>query len=254
MISAGVQACSQFRPHAQCFPRQHDLTTRALYLQQSGCVATWLICMLQNEMSATRAQELLDDAADAGVEDCQTLRRNRATTTNKKKNCARDLRARLLRGCRWPRTHEAQIRTWNPRRSQEVVTIVHMLLPHEVAHVLHNHLNAASMPLLVSTRSRANVKRGPRGICGGRWCSVQLGSLGVLGSICPEPSWAHCRSEAFAPASDWTVEQKRFHEYVRRCLGCRHMVVSMSGGWTTSVASTRRGTQGQTLGVQRGTR
>ena len=100
-----------------------------------------------NEMSATRAQELVDDAADAGVEDCQTLRRrNRATTTNKKKNCARDLGARLLRGCRWTRTHEAQIRTWNPRRSQEVVTIVHVLLPHEVAHVLHNHLNAASMP------------------------------------------------------------------------------------------------------------
>ena len=99
------------------------------------------------------------------------------------------------------------------------------------------------------TESRER-KAGPTGDLWGRWCSVQLGSLGVLGSICPEPSWAHCRSQAFAPASDCTVEQKRFHEYVRRCLGCRHMVVSMSGGWTTSVASTRPGTQGQTLGVQ----
>ena len=98
------------------------------------------------ELSATRAQELIDDAADAGVEDCQSLRRrSRATTTSNKKNCARDLLARLLRGCRWPRTYEAQIRTWNPRRSQEVVTIVHMFLLHEVAHVLHNHLNADSL-------------------------------------------------------------------------------------------------------------
>ena len=48
-------------------------------------------------------------------------------------------------GCRWPRTYDAQIRAWNPRRSQEVMTTVHILLPHEVAHVLHNHLNADSV-------------------------------------------------------------------------------------------------------------
>ena len=68
---------------------------------------------------------------------------------------------------------------------------MHVLLPHEVVHVLHNHLNAESLwdrsglhEHTESCEREAGCSLLPMGKWG-RWCSVQLGSLGVLGSICP---------------------------------------------------------------------
>ena len=110
-ISAEVQAGSQFRPRTM-FSKTARPCDASAVPPAKRLRRNLVDLYASNELSATRAQELIDDAADAGVEDCQSLRRrNRATTTSKKKNCARDLRARLLRGCRWPRTYEAQIRT-----------------------------------------------------------------------------------------------------------------------------------------------
>ena len=43
-----------------------------------------------NELSATRAQELMDDAADVGVEDCQTLRRRNKATNDEQQEELRE--------------------------------------------------------------------------------------------------------------------------------------------------------------------
>ena len=131
---------------------------------------------------------------------------------------------------------------------------MHMLLPHEVAHVLHNHLNVESLwdrsSLVALTREHAeSCERKAR-------CSSLPMGLWGDGAPC---NWDRPESlEVFAlnlpgPTGDLkrlrlpltgVSSKKRIHAYVRRCVGCRRVVVSMSGRWTISVAPTRRGTSG----------
>ena len=151
-----------------------------------------------------------------------------------------------------PRTYDAQIRAWNPRRSQEVMTTVQMLLLHEVAHVLHNHLKADSVldrsgvdaltrEHTESCERNARCSLLPMGLWsdGAPFNCDRSESLEIFALNLPGPTgdFKRLRLPLTGP-----VEQKRIHEYVRRCLGCRRVVVSTSGRWTISVASRRRST------------
>ena len=76
--------------HTPCFPRPHDLTTRALYLQQSGCVATWLICMLQTSCRQPERKSSWMMQLTWNVEDCQTLRRRNKATNDEQQEELRE--------------------------------------------------------------------------------------------------------------------------------------------------------------------
>ena len=54
------------------------------------------------------------------------------------KNSARDLRRNFLKACKWPSTYLAKVRTWCPKTASEVVSWIHILLPHEMLAALLN--------------------------------------------------------------------------------------------------------------------
>ena len=86
---------------------------------------------LSNDISASRAQELYEDAVAAGTAHVNDLARV-GQGGRLFKNLARDLKAKLLKGSRWPKPYMAKVRMWDPKRSEEVLSDMAFLLPHEI--------------------------------------------------------------------------------------------------------------------------
>ena len=95
-----------------------------------------------NTVSAARTQELLNDAADAGVRPCRRLRRKQRGC---EKNVARDLKRKLLKNCAWPSLYIAGVRVWDTKMSCEVRRQMSFLLPHEVLSALARHGDSEHM-------------------------------------------------------------------------------------------------------------
>ena len=89
---------------------------------------------LANEVSGTRAQSLLADAAasgSAGVSDLQNL--------GGRKHAHRNLLRRLAKGSRWPSLYEAEVRAWNAKATRVERVVLAFLLPHEILGHLRKH-------------------------------------------------------------------------------------------------------------------
>ena len=85
-----------------------------------------------NAISAERAQEMIDDAAECGVSSCRPLRRRRPHI---KSNVARNLVKRLKKNNLWPDEYRAQIRLLD-KTGNETWQTVAFLLPHELLECL----------------------------------------------------------------------------------------------------------------------
>ena len=99
-----------------------------------------------NAVSASQAAELLEDAAEGGVQDCRPFKRKRLAERNRSKNASRDLRAKLLRDSLWPRTYTTKARVHNTKTDKEEIQSVVMWLPHELVVALerqHRQLGSA---------------------------------------------------------------------------------------------------------------
>lgn len=81
-----------------------------------------------NIVSGIRAQELLDDAADAGDAYSGQIRSRGGGVRNE----ARDLTRRLLKFSQWPGSYKASCRVWNTKFHREEWVDLSFLLPHEV--------------------------------------------------------------------------------------------------------------------------
>lgn len=98
---------------------------------------------LSNDISATRARSLFEDADAAHAEHCGDL--SAAGSRGRfPGNVHRDLMRRLCKGSRWPPAYWAPIRVWGKKEQREVQVFVPLWLPHEVAYALrrHGHLEA----------------------------------------------------------------------------------------------------------------
>ena len=85
-----------------------------------------------NTLPAARVQSLLNDASDAGVDDCRAFR-------GIPHNAARNLRRSFLKRCLWPDLYHATVRVLDRTTGGEKESSVAFLLPHEIAHKLHKH-------------------------------------------------------------------------------------------------------------------
>ena len=94
-----------------------------------------------NTLSAARAQEMLDDAAAANV---PASRKYKSKTKNKK-NIARGLKRRLLKGSKWPPVYKAQVRVKDTTTGMEVLKTMSFNLPHEILATLGQHGNITHM-------------------------------------------------------------------------------------------------------------
>ena len=86
------------------------------------------------DVSAERAQDLLEDAGafgeEVGRDDFQNVRRRNAPGSAR--NIARDLRKRLLKKSLWPLVYIFEATMWNVKTKQQTLQKMAMLLPHEV--------------------------------------------------------------------------------------------------------------------------
>ena len=85
-----------------------------------------------NTLPAARVQSLLNDASDAGVDDCRELR---GIPTNAHRN----LRRSFLKRCLWPDLYHATVRVHDRRTGGEKESSISLLLPHEIVQKLHKH-------------------------------------------------------------------------------------------------------------------
>ena len=81
-----------------------------------------------NTVSASRAQEMLDDAGQANVSAAKKYK----SKTKNAKNVARGLKRRLLKGSKWPPLYKAQVRVRETRTGEEVLKTMSFNLPHEI--------------------------------------------------------------------------------------------------------------------------
>lgn len=88
---------------------------------------------LSNTISAARAATLFDDAAEAGTGGISDLRVGVTSNTH------RNLLRRLLKHSAWPPLYFAELPVWNRRTAEETTAWIPMLLPHELAVVMHAH-------------------------------------------------------------------------------------------------------------------
>ena len=86
---------------------------------------------MTNQVSANRIQSLARDAA--GLKHRQI---RKSLFTGNKKNAHRDLRRRFGKHAAWPPVYVTEIRTWDTKKQQQVMSKVSLLLPHEVLHEL----------------------------------------------------------------------------------------------------------------------
>ena len=100
---------------------------------------------LSNDITASRAQGLFQDAASSGsayVGDMQRL--------GGAKNVHRNLLTKLLKGSKWPKVYYASIPVHNDKTGLTVTRMIPMILPHELLGALKK--NASSIETLFSRR------------------------------------------------------------------------------------------------------
>ena len=68
---------------------------------------------LDNKLSGSRTQSLLNDAQDAGARGLGNL-----AGSEPSHNSARDLRRKLKKWSKWPKTYTAEIRVKNPKTDE----------------------------------------------------------------------------------------------------------------------------------------
>ena len=85
-----------------------------------------------NTVTGKRTQELLNDAANAGVDDCRPWRKGITPNT------ARDLRRKMLKNNKWPKFYEFEVSCKNPRTNKIKKIIVKVMLPSEVLSGIHS--------------------------------------------------------------------------------------------------------------------
>ena len=88
--------------------------------------------LLQIHCQQREVQSLLNDANDAGVDDCRAFR-------GIPHNAARNLRRSFLKRCLWPDLYHATVRVLDRTTGGEKESSVAFLLPHEIVHKLHKH-------------------------------------------------------------------------------------------------------------------
>jgi hypothetical protein len=96
--------------------------------------------LLSNEVSATRARSVFEDAQLAGAAHVADL----ASTGNHgrcKGNIARDVLAKLLKRNQWPKPYYAKIRVFDRKTQATITAWLPILLPHELLHCLSEHAN-----------------------------------------------------------------------------------------------------------------
>ena len=79
-----------------------------------------------NTVTGKRTQELLNDAAAGGVNDCTSWRKGITSNT------ARDLRRKMLKNSAWPTFYEFKVTSTNPRTNKTKKCLVKVMLPSEV--------------------------------------------------------------------------------------------------------------------------
>ena len=79
-----------------------------------------------NTVTGKRTQELLNDAAVAGVDDCQAWKKPID------ENTARRLRRSMLKNNQWPKFYEVLVSCKNPRTNKTIKKIMKVMLPSEV--------------------------------------------------------------------------------------------------------------------------
>ena len=84
-----------------------------------------------NTVTGKRTQELINDAAAAGVDDCVPLRKPNDSNT------ARHLRRSMMKQNQWPKFYDVEVRVKNPRNNKTVKNIVKVMLPSEVLSAIH---------------------------------------------------------------------------------------------------------------------
>jgi hypothetical protein len=83
---------------------------------------------LSNEISALRASTLISDAAAAHASNVADL----VSDGRNKKNLARDLTRKLMKGSHWPKPYLALIPIWSKALSKQVMAEMEIWLPHEI--------------------------------------------------------------------------------------------------------------------------
>ena len=86
---------------------------------------------LQNDVSATRTQTVMSDVNACGVEGFTQLAKAGGSGKHKG-NIRRDMMRSCLKGSHWPDLYYARIRVYAPNLQREVVSLVPMMLPHEL--------------------------------------------------------------------------------------------------------------------------
>ena len=97
---------------------------------------------VSNTISGSRASEILQDASESGIKECQGLH----TADDTSRHAARNLKRRLCKLSMWPRDYVATVRTWDPKKQAEVEKSMAFLLPHEIlrSFVLLGEIDAIS--------------------------------------------------------------------------------------------------------------
>ena len=98
----------------------------------------------QNLLSGHRAQELMDDAFQAGNQNMRQLASNSVPRTGAKRrasdtNEARDLKHKILKSSQWPGAYWCEVRVLHKRSKQPIKQWVAIWLPHELMHCIADH-------------------------------------------------------------------------------------------------------------------
>lgn len=126
---------------------------------------------LSNDVSSSRAVDLIQDASAAGAAHFEDLQRL-AGAGALKQNAARDLLRKVLRRSHWPKLYHAEVRAWDLKTQKATKVWLPFLLPHELVHVLA--MRSSKQALLcqggMSVETRAHLAT----------ASVELGSPELL--------------------------------------------------------------------------
>jgi len=87
---------------------------------------------LENKVSYQEVAELMQEAAQAGVDSTRKLPKSNS-------NAARDMCRSLRKGTKWPSFYWADITVWDDKLQQNLKTALPFLLPHEVIETLYEH-------------------------------------------------------------------------------------------------------------------
>ena len=85
-----------------------------------------------NAVTGKRTQELINDAAAAGVDDCTPWKKRNTSNT------ARYLGTAMLENIQWPKFYEVEVACKNPRTNKTVKQKVKVMLPSEVLSAIHS--------------------------------------------------------------------------------------------------------------------